>query len=79
MRLSKTRLEAVRRVFKEVDNVLYATKLKQLGFGDIYKAIDIATRLAGDEIVELYSEEIHISVQNGTNEKPKSASKVENK
>lgn len=56
MSTSMTRLEAIRRVFNEVDQKLYKTALKNMTFSAVNKAINAATKLAKDE--EVPDEEI---------------------
>lgn len=53
IRLSKTRLEAVRRVFKEVNEVLYKSATRNLTFADTYQAIEIATEVASGQDIDI--------------------------
>lgn len=52
MSTSMTRLEAIRRVFSEVDQKMYKTALKNLPFSAIVHAIDVATQLSKNETIE---------------------------
>lgn len=63
IRMSKTKLEATRRAFKEVNETLYKTEWKQLPFAAIVEAVNVATKLASGETIE--DKEIHISTEAG--------------
>lgn len=48
-RTSKTDMEAIRRVFKKVYEMLYKTQARELTYAEVYSCIDIAVKLLNDE------------------------------